>query len=359
MKKKIMLHIIMPNQVSGPNNSAKRIAESYLNQTYDFCYLTQHSHAGGRINFRLIIDLMKQIRKYDPDLLHLSGLQSSGFHAVIAARLAGYSNIFLTVRGFAFDTIDISILKKIIFKYFIEPLTLVLSKKISLVTKESLKKRMIRGLSTNKLVGIIHNAAPEPISNIPIIRENQRKKFGFNEDDFIIIIVGRMVYDKGVSYIAEAARKLKKDNLKFVYIGVGPYSNIIKKEYSKEIAEGTIHLLGKQKNVMKILTMADVFLFATLHENLSNALLEAMTVGLPVICTNVGGNLEVIEDRKNGLFIEPENSFSIVQKIEELYYDSSLRSELSKNAKKTIEDNFSQSIIYRKINEIYEQMLID
>lgn len=355
MKKKIMLHIIMPDQVSGPNNSAKRISNSKLSEKYDFAFLTQYYHAGGRINIRLIRDLMKQIKQYDPDIIHLSGLQSSGFHAVLASRLAGYSNIFLTIRGFAFDTINISRLKYYSFKYFFEPITIFLSKKVSIVTKESLKKEMVKRIRPQKFVGVIHNAAP--IIDIDKNNESLRKSLNFSQDDFIVIIVGRMVYDKGISFISEAVRKSKNEKIKFLFVGDGPYIEEIHNSFSEEIKRNKIVLLGKQSNVVELMAMADVFLFATLHENLSNALLEAMVVGIPVICTKVGGNLEVIEDNINGLFVPAKDSDSIIEKINFLYENPEVRKKLSINAKNTIDKKFHQDVIYHQIDEIYKRML--
>ena len=85
---KIMLHLIMPNQISGPNTASRKLFSSNLNTKYNFEYLIQNYHAGGKVNFKLIKDLKKQIKLYDPNIVHINGLQSSGFHAVIAAKLA-------------------------------------------------------------------------------------------------------------------------------------------------------------------------------------------------------------------------------------------------------------------------------
>ncbi|MGF2053274.1 glycosyltransferase [Vagococcus fluvialis] len=353
MKKKVMLHLIMPHQVSGPNNAARRINDSFLSNDYEFSFLIQDKHAGGKINISLIKSLMKQIEECKPDLIHLSGLQSSGFHAVVATRLVGMKNILLTVRGFSEDSSDSSKIKKFFLSSVFENLTLLLSSKVTIVTKESLKKRKIRRIGKNKFAGIVHNAAPLVKDNVRISREN----LGFSESDFIVIIVGRMVYDKGVSFVAEAAKNMKHNSIKFLFLGDGPLEQFIKSEYSQEVANGRIKLLGSVENVSDYLSISDVFLFATLHENLSNALLEAMAVGLPVICTKVGGNLEVVEENVNGYFINPSDSKDIEMKIMKMFLNRDQQQRFSENSKKIITEKFSQEIIYHQLKNIYESML--
>lgn len=133
----------MPNQVSGPNNASKLIADSFLNKKYEFQFLTQRKHAGGKVNISLIRDLINQIKHFNPDLIHLSGLQSSGFHAMIAAKLCR-KKVLLAVRGSSVDAIGISRTLRFVFGTVIEPLTLRLSDKVYTVCKAMEKRTFIQ-----------------------------------------------------------------------------------------------------------------------------------------------------------------------------------------------------------------------
>jgi L-malate glycosyltransferase len=354
-KKKVMLHKIMPNQVSGPNNAAKRIQESYLSEKYEFEFLTQYKFAGGKISINLILDLYKQIKKFDPDLIHLSGLQASGFHAAVAAKLAR-KKVLMAVRGFSSDACNIRLIKKGIFEKIIEPLTIRLSDKIYTVCKEAANKRMIKRCE-KKMYGVIHNPAPKVLFNQNDIRIKYREKFGIKESDFVVIVTGRMVYDKGISYIADAIENLDLTNLKFIFVGDGEYYDILKGKFKIEIQENKVFLLGKRNDVMELLTASDLFLFATLHENLSNSLLEAMTIGLPIIATNVGGNIEVVEDNINGYLINPKSSTDIVEKIKILQNDREKCKNYSIESKRIINERFTQEIIYREVSALYNSLI--
>lgn len=353
--KKIMLHIIMPNQVSGPNTSAKRIANSYLNKKYEFEFVVQEFHAKGKINIKLIKELTNQIKSFDPDIIHLSGLQSSGFHAVVAAKLAGCKNIIITIRGFSGDAIEISKVKKYIFTNIIEPLTIRLCDKFYLVCEESYKKKMINK-NRKKCLGVIHNAAPEITFNVEETRKKMRNELGINKDDFLVVISGRMVYDKGISFISEAIKKINEKNIKFLFIGDGPYYDFLLNNHEKEIIENRVIMLGQRKDVLELLSGADLFLFATLHENLSNALLEAMAIGLPVVATSVGGNKEVVNHEKNGYLIPPKNVDAIVSSIKKISNDKELHNLFSYESKKIIQNRFSQDVVYQKVEEIYKEL---
>ncbi|BFN37901.1 glycosyltransferase [Fidelibacter multiformis] len=353
---KIMLHLIMPNQISGPNNAAKLIFNSWLNKKYEFGFLTQNFHAGGKISFSLIKSLKKQIDSFNPDIIHLSGLQASGFHAVVAARLAKKKKIIIAVRGSSTDVLNSHWFKKFIFGWIIEPVTLKLASHVYTVSKAMVKKRMIKKFSEN-FIGTIHNSAPEINAN-SIEPVYFRKKNNIDTSKILVAIVGRMVYDKGITFIIEAIKSFSPNHFSFVFIGDGPLISEMKKKLEGEIKEGRVFLLGHQKNVLPILAECDVFLFATLHENLSNALLEACSLGLIPIVTNVGGNPEVIKHKENGILVTPKDSKSIIDALKFINNNPKIASELSANAKKTVDSEFSQKKLLQHVDDLYQKLLV-
>lgn len=347
----------MPNQISGPNTASKLIANSFLNNKYEFGFLVQNYHAGGKINIILIRDLIKQIKHFDPDIVHLSGLQSAGFHAAIAARICR-KKVILAVRGSAGDAIGISKKLKFVFRKIIEPITLRLCDRIYTVCEAMEKRGFIQNNTKGRLIGTIHNSAPN-INKSEIRILNLRKKLSLKEDDIIVVIVGRLVYDKGITYIRDAIKNLKNSKIKFLFIGVETKGNDFSNSLKEEISSGRVFFLGKQdnENVLSIVKEADIFLFATLHENLSNALLEASILELAIIATNVGGNPEVITDNYNGLLIPPRDSESIIEALILLEKNTEFRKNLAKNAKMNIENNFSQKKLLAELNINYKKML--
>ncbi|QVK17155.1 glycosyltransferase family 4 protein [Mycoplasmatota bacterium] len=357
-KKKIALHIIMPNQVSGPNTANRRMAQSWMKNIYDFEFVNQTFLAKSKINLRLIKDLKRQFSELNPDLVHLSGLQSSGFHAIVAARLAGCKNILITIRGFSGDSIGINPLKRFIFNKIIEPLTLRMCTKFYTVCEEAASRKMVQKYK-KKYIGVIHNAAPDIDFGVKKTGSIFRHEIDASEDDFLVVISGRMVYDKGISFISEAIDKIHDPKIKFVFIGDGEYHEILRKKHENLVQKERVVLLGKRSDVLNILSGCDLFLFATLHENLSNALLEAMAVGLPVVATRIGGNVEVVEDGKNGFLIPPKNVAEIVRCIKLIKNDKKLKNNFSSHSERIIREKFSQERLYKTLSEVYESLYIE
>lgn len=352
-KPKIMLHIRALNQISGPNVCNMIIYQSDLSDKFQFEYLVHNPVKGIIKNLMIIPSLIKQIQKFNPDIIHVAGLQRAGFEVVIAAKLCRKKKM-LTIHGSSIDAIDFK--KKILYAKLIEPLTMRLSHKVYAVCDAMANREYIRKHTKGRLIDTIHNSAPI-INKESIVSFGLRERYGIAHDAVVIAIVGRMVYDKGITYIIEAISRIQDKNIIFIFIGDGALIEDMKISLSNEIVDKRVILLGKQNNVLSILNECDIFLFATLHENLSNALLEACSIGLAVIATSVGGNPEVIKHGYNGLLIPPANAEEIVKSIHYLAENESVRQLFGMNAKKTIEDEFSQKFILSKLEKVYDDLL--
>lgn len=351
-KPKIMLHVRSRNQISGPNVANNIIYNSFLNDNFNFGFLEHNPPKGIKNNLTIIKHLMAQIKTFNPDIVHVSGLLRSGFEAVVAARLCR-KKVLLTIRGSSTDAIVFD--KKFMYGKIIEPLTLRLSHKVYAVCDAMANREYIRKHTKERLIGTIHNSAPT-IDKDTIAHFGLREKFNIGKETVVVAIVGRMIYDKGVTFVADAIKKIKKRDIVFVFIGDGPYLSELSDILSDEMLDNRVLMLGKQNNVLSILKECDIFLFATLHENLSNALLEACSMGLAVIATNVGGNPEVIRDAYNGVLIPPTDSDSIEMAVTLLAGDMTLREKYGKNALKTMEEDFSQTKLLKRLEQEYKEL---
>lgn len=357
-KKKIMLHIIMKNQIGGPNTAMRLIANSFLSEKYEFGFLEQSYLGGGTINWKMIFDLRRQIKEFDPDIVHLSGLQAAGFRAALAAKLAG-KKVLMTVRGSSLDGVKITTKRRFLMGKIIEPLSMHWSNAIYTVC-DAMKERKEIQRFHKKLKNTIHNAAPTVPPEAFEQRDKMRNSLGLGIDDVAVIVSGRIIIDKGIPTIIEAFKRQRGDErftrIKLFFAGDGPSENDIQNELVEEISSGKVTLLGKRNDMLNLMAACDVFLFATLHENLSNALLEAMACGQAVIATSVGGNVEVVCDGENGYLIPPEDPDSINNALLKVL-DDETRALFSMKSKMIVEKSFSQQKLYRMIDNLYEEML--
>lgn len=355
-KPKIMMHYVLPGATGGPNVLFKRIEEDeILKEKYNFVSLNQKRVAGGRINIGLILEMKREIQKEKPDLVHISGMQSAGFHCMIAAVLAGSRKRLITTHGFSGDAIDIKFIKKMMFDFVVEPLTLLLATHVHGISKYTVEKKMVKKYAKNKN-SIVYNFPPnfnEMIKNI-----NVREKLGISNQEIVVTTVSRIVIDKGYKELAAAIRSMKDiGNIRYLIVGDGTYEDEFKRELTEEISNGTVIMLGKRNDVMNILAESDIFLLPTLHENLGNVFLEASMVKIPSIGTKVGGVPEVIEDGVSGILVPPFDSTAIKEALLKLYSSNDLRKTMGENAYARINNIFNSETISRKFDELYTAII--
>ena len=352
-KIKVMMHYVMPGALGGPNILYDRIVDSkLLNEKYDFVKLNQNRVAGGKLSISLIIELSRAIKKHKPDIIHISGMQSAGFHCMLSAVLAGCKNRVITTHGFAGDDLSINNIKKYAFNYVIEPLTLLMSKKVQCISQYTLNKKMVKKYAKDKAV-CIYNFPPEGTANSNA-RKELRKELKINEKDIVFTSISRIVIDKGYKNLAEAIKMSSKlENIKFLIVGSGKYEKELIEYLDNDLKNKKVIFLGRRDDIMDILSASDVFILPTLHENLGNVFLEASKAAIPSIGSNLGGIPEIIDNDYNGKLINPCDPNSIYSAILELYYDTDKRELLGKNALVKVNTFFNSELISEDFNMLY------
>jgi glycosyltransferase involved in cell wall biosynthesis len=114
---------------------------------------------------------------------------------------------------------------------------------------------------------------------------------------------------------------------------------------------------GENTDPYAFLLSSSVFVLPSRSEGLPNVLLEAMSCGLPVIASNVGGNLDLIQSGKNGILFEEGNYEQLSSAIETILDNKQLKEKLGKNARQAIVKDYSMEITVSKYIELYTSLL--
>lgn len=356
-KKKILLHVIKSEKIGGTTTVISEIKNSDLNKSFEFKDIVQEESCG--LNpikaFKFINKYRRQINSQKADGIYICGLLYSGFLMTVASKLSNVKKIYLSVHGSEWDRNKISLLRKTIFCKIIEPLSVRLADKVFTVCKNGLKNPALKLGGHGNIIGEIYNRMPYiDYEKFQDSVGDFRNEINCSDDKIIVAVVGRVVYDKGHKFIIEAIKKFGDDQFIFVIVGDGDYLSEYHKELYQEIESSKVHILGSRNDVFRILNDSDIFLFASLHENHSKALLEAVSMRCAVICTNVGGNPEIIENEKTGIIIPAEDSESIVNALKELK-NSDKRKYLIDNATNSIPDKFSYNNTFGKLKKIFDE----
>ena len=141
-----------------------------------------------------------------------------------------------------------------------------------------------------------------------------------------IIFVGRISKEKGIKTILDLSKKLSND-IDLLVVGSGPESEKIKKLSE---TRNNVHYLGYQthENSIKLIRGSDILIQPSLHEGISTTILESMACKIPVITTNIGGNKELIQHKKTGILIKPNDSEELLSSIDTLFLDTKLKEKI-------------------------------
>lgn len=359
MRPKIVQHSAGKPNAGGPSTALARIVSSDLASKYEFTPMPQLRPAGG-INLRLIWEFTRILKTTRPDLVHVRGLGNEGFHAVLAAKLARTPRILLTVHGTVRDLSQHSqtIRTRIIWKV-LEPLTLLLATDVGTVCEFAANRKFLSGIHrSGKFIGVIPNGIENPDLS-KYSREAERSRLNLLPDEVVFSLVSRLTIEKGFFVLADALSHIVDPAvpLHFLIVGSGPNEQEIRARLTARSGV-KVTFLGQTSDVFPVLAASDVFLFPSLHENLSNALLEAMSMGLPIIASNVGGNAEVLS-KGGGLLVPVSDPERLAEAILEFAADPDLRHELGVQARKVVSENYSQARMTEALDNVYTKMLIE
>jgi len=352
--KKILLHNIQYN-IGGPNTVLNNITNSYLNEKFDFVYISQRGGCGYNPlkALRFVWKYSKMISREHADCIYICGLQYVGFLMTLAAKLSNVKKIVLSVHGSDWDVPENTLRKKVL-KYIIEPWEIRMADKVFTVCGAEQKTvKALRFAKKGANCGVIYNTMPA-IDTSKFTPNKLHSLLDIPQDKTIVASVGRVVDRKGHQYIIEAIKKLKDRDFVFVIIGDGDYLSHYYQECSEEIKNKQLYLLGAQNNVAELLADADIFLLATLNENHSMALLEAVSMRCAALVTEVGGNTETIINNQSGIVIPTANSDKIVEGLQKLK-DKKLREKYAEAAYAYCNECFSIKNTLGKLEHLFAQ----
>lgn len=189
-------------------------------------------------------------------------------------------------------------------------------------------------------------------NTVKVDRDLKRSQLGLPKEAFVVLSVGELNKNKNHEVIIRAIAKIDNSDIHYVVCGQGQLDGYLK-GLSKELdVENQVHLLGFRKDILEICKISDLFAFPSYREGLSVALMEAMANRLPVVCSNIRGNSDLIESGKGGYLVEPDDVEGFAKYIKELIEDSRLRSEFGDFNHKKIE-NYSIENVLKEMEEIY------
>jgi glycosyltransferase involved in cell wall biosynthesis len=183
----------------------------------------------------------------------------------------------------------------------------------------------------------------EPRTDLSMTRNTLAHEIGVAPEGCIVLTVGRLEEQKGHTYLLDAIPSVLErfPQTTFAFAGEGSLRTKLENKTREMGIEHAVRFLGNRTDVHDLLRFSDVFVLPSLWEGLSNALLEAMAAGLPVVATRVEGTEEVIEDGINGLLVPPADPQALSQAILRFLSEDRLRIQIGQAGEKHVKENYT------------------
>jgi len=217
-----------------------------------------------------------------------------------------------------------------------------------------LKKNLVTKNQVDILPGSGVNLEYYQPSNLNIVNRNQ--------DEFVFLLIARLIWDKGIQEYVDAARLIKKSNLnvRFQILGFLDVDNqtaVLRSDVDLWVEEGIIEYLGDVDDVRLFIKHSDCVVLPSYREGLPKTLLEASAMGKPIITTNVEGCREVVDDGINGYLCNVRDADDLAKKMKIiLSMDYKDVVKMGLEGRKKMEIKFDEKIVIDKYMSIVRQI---
>lgn len=300
-------------------------------------------------SFSIYRQTKKLIRNNNFDIIHCHTPIVSIFTRLAAMKLRrkNKTKVVYTAHGFHFY--DGCPKKNWILYYTAEKLFAPFTDVLITINNEDYK----RALKYLHAKNIIHvngvGIDVDKIASTECDRSSIRTELGIADDEMMLISVGELNNNKNHIKVIEALNQCQNKKIHYVICGIG-YTKDKLIAAAKEFGLGDrLHLLGFREDVLSILKASDIFIFPSIREGLSVALMEAMALGLPIIASKIRGNVDLIHEFDGGFLCDRYDALCFANAIDLLSSENDVRQKMGE---------FNRSIIKKYDKKVvYDQFL--
>ncbi|MCK4250314.1 glycosyltransferase family 4 protein [candidate division WOR-3 bacterium] len=293
----------------------------------------------------MLPSLIHNMNKFD--IIHAHSFLFFSTNLCAMAKKLGSPPLIITNHGLISQTVPLWMHK--VYVPTIGKWTLNSADKMICYTDTEKRKLENLGVAPSK-IAVIHNG-------IDVNRFVPKEKE--NSDDIRILWIGRVVPGKGVEYLIDAIKLLlhKITNLKLIMIGEGPSKEKIKRKISGLGLDEYIFFKDFIPNseLQGVYQNSDVFVLPSINEGIPRTILEAMSCGLPVVCTKLPQLTDVIKG--SGLLVPVRDSQALTDAIFRIISAKELARKLGENGRKKVVENYSWEDTVNKTINLYEEII--
>lgn len=293
------------------------------------------------------------------DVIHIHQALHASFGAMLGARLLTKPSIVKI--GNSRERFDLNMFSEMFPQILTRKMARYVAKSASMFValNQSIFDDLLRwGVAANKIISI-PNGVPIGSKQTILRKYEARRILKLPEEEKIIAHTGNLSPKKNHTLLLGALAKLKKRERcpLLLLIGSGPLREAIEAEAVKIGVQDRVLFIGKVDDVYPYLYAADAFVLPSVTEGMSNSLLEAMSIGLPCVASNIPGNRTVIDHAKTGLLFPAGDTVALSQALENVLYDLKASEAFGVAAYEVAKERFAIHNVAQQYKRLYQELL--
>ncbi len=189
------------------------------------------------------------------------------------------------------------------------------------------------------------------------MRDQVRAEWGIGTDELVCLVVGRLVREKGIAEVLDAAGLLSARSVPVRFVVVGPVDDAKSDAIDQAALDAArghgVVLTGTRTDMPGCYAAADIFLTASWREGFPRSAMEAAAMGLPTIASDIRGNRQVVSDGETGLLVPVRQPDAIAAAVERLVDDEDLRRAMGGAARQRAAAEFDQARVIERTLDAY------
>jgi len=305
----------------------------------------------GKLDPFALLRLARHIQSVGPDIVH-TWLFAANSYGRLAARRAGVTRIIAGERRLdkwkAWYHVAID-------KYLARRTDRIVANSPAIV-----EFAVEHGIAREKFA-VIPNAAPPHAfhSDPPPPRDELLRKVGLPRNVRLIAAIGRLCPQKRIKDLIWAADLLKRarDDTHLLIFGEGPHRERLTRYRNQVEIADRVHFLGERGDLADWMPHFDLLWLASEHEGQSNAILEAMAAGVPVVASDIPGNRELVVDGVTGFLVPIGDRAGFAKAAQAILSDSTLRERLGGASKERARVEFGVAKMVERYEWLYAELM--
>ncbi len=305
-------------------------------------------------------ELYRLFRRERPDIVHLHN-PKPGWFGRPAARAARVPVVVNTVHGLYATPEDPWTRRAVV--YGLERVAAACSHAELLQSVEDVEVLRRLGVPARR-IQVLGNGVDLSRFSVPTVveREAARSRLGLRPDQVAVGVVARLVWEKGLAEVIEAATVMSSTHPQVRWLVVGPLDSdksdgLAPADLDRVSAESGITFLGERSDVEDFYRALDMYVLASHREGFPRSAMEAAASGLPLVVTDIRGCRQVVDDGVNGRLVRPRDAASLGEAVSMVAADAELRTRMGEASRAKAVREFDQQQVIDITLATYRRLL--